>query len=394
MSEPLPEFPIHGTVEPGFEPVRAAFEQNFTDGFEVGASFCAVLDGRVVADLWGGYADAELSRPWKQDTIVNVYSTTKGVAAAVVAAVVGDGRLDYDAPATAYWPELRAGASGLRVGQLLAHLGGLCGLRRTVTVADLCDFERMVTWLAEEEPHWEPGSAAGYHAITWGYLAGELVRRATGRSLGALLAERIAGPLQADFFIGLPPEEDARVAQVIGPNRARASANTGTKPRMDAAAGFVMPPMYATALQNPVIRPHSDVGTTQWRRAEIAAANGHGNARGVAQIYSMLAHGGALDGTTYIDRAALEAARREEPADGADLVLGRIMRRARGFLLNTDGVYGPDRDAFGHSGAGGSVGFADPHRRLGFGYAMNQMQTGIDNDNRAGRLITALYRCL
>jgi CubicO group peptidase (beta-lactamase class C family) len=394
MSDSAPDFPVHGWVAPGFEPLRDAFEQNFRDGFEVGASFSVVLRGEVIADLWGGWSDAEFTRPWTEDTLVNVYSTTKGVASAVLAALVGDRVLRYDVPAAEYWPELRAGVGGITVGQLLAHQGGLCGLRHSVAAEDLYDWDRMVGWLQDAEPLWAPGSAAGYHAITWGYLAGELVRRVTRRTLPALLAERITDPLGADFFIGLPESEDARVAQVIGPNRARVNANTGTKPRMPATMSFQMPPHYALALENPVIRPHVHVGSPQWRRAEIAAANGHANARSVARIYGMLADGGRVRGEALMAADGLAAAIREEHVDGVDLVLGREMRRARGFLLNHGGVYGPSADAYGHSGAGGSVGFADPDHRLGFGYAMNQMQTGIDNDNRAGRLIKALYACL
>jgi CubicO group peptidase (beta-lactamase class C family) len=390
----LPEFSIDGWLAPGFEPLRAAFARNFDDAFEVGASFSAVVAGEIVADLWGGYVDADLTRPWQEETLVNVYSTTKGIASAVLAALAGDGSIDYAVPVAEYWPELRAGRGGLTVGRLLAHQGGLCGLRRTLAVSDLYHWERMVDWLAAEEPHWEPGSAAGYHAVTWGFLAGELVWRVTGKSLGTVLAERIAGPLGADFHVGLPDTEAHRVATMIGPNRTRARANTGTKPRLSAVANFVMPPMYALALENPVIRPHADVSTPAWRRAEIAAANGHGNARGVARIYGMLAQEGRFRGEALVSATGLAAATREEHVEGPDLVLGRVMRRARGFLLNSAGMYGPGPRAFGHSGAGGSVGFADPDRQLGFGYAMNQMQSGIDNDTRAGRLIKTLYECL
>jgi CubicO group peptidase (beta-lactamase class C family) len=394
MSNPLPHFPVHGFVGPGFEAVRVAFERNFADGYEVGASFSAVLNGAVVVDLWGGFADAELTRPWQEDTIVNVYSTTKGIASATVALLAGEGALRYDTPVAEYWPELCAGAGGLTVGQLLAHQGGLCGLRRTLTVADLYAWDRMIGWLEEEEPHWEPGTAAGYHAVTWGYFPGELVRRITGKTLGTLLAERISGPLEADFHIGLAETERERVAHVIGPNRARAHANTDAKPRMPAAATFTMPPLYSVALQNPVIRPHADVATPEWRRAEIAAANGHGNGRSIARIYGVLAAGGRYRGEPIVAERGLVAAVHEEAAPGMDLVLGREMRRARGFLLNSYGMYGPGAGSYGHSGAGGSVGFADPERQLGVGYAMNQMQMGIDNDSRAGRLITALYGCL
>lgn len=375
-------FPIHGTVAPGFEPLRAVFERNFTDDVEVGASFAATVDGEFVADLWGGFQDRGCTREWRADTLVNVYSTTKGIASLALAALVEDGRLDYDAPVADYWPEFRAGAGGLTVGQFLSHQSGVCGLRARVTVEDLYDFPAMAARIAAEEPHWEPGSAAGYHAILWGFLAGEIALRITGRSLGALLRERVAGPLGADFHLGLPESEHRRVADLIGPNHAR------RQPDPRAMMGVKMPPLFPFALQNPSVRPWKDACSAEWRRAEIAAANGHGNGRAIAGIYGAAASGGLLRDET------LAALTREEWGMEDDLVLGRPMRRGRGVNLNTDGQYGPNPSSFGHNGAGGSIGFADPARRLGVGYAMNQMEPGIDADTRGARLVRALFDCL
>jgi CubicO group peptidase (beta-lactamase class C family) len=387
-------FPIHGTVAPGFEDVREAFVRNFTDGYEMGASLAVEVQGERVVNLWGGYADADGTEPWQADTLVNVYSTTKGVAAAAFACLVQDGLIRYEDPVANHWPELRAAQRGLTVGQLLAHQGGLAGLRRELTVPDLLAWDQMINWLQEAEPLWEPGTAAGYHAITWGFLPGELCRRVSGASLGEILAQRVCRPLDADFHIGLDATHFDRVATVIGPNRARRRpplSGGARKPR--ATGGFEMPPFYQIALENPVIRPFADVGTDSWRQAEIAAANGHGNGRSIARIYGALANAGNAGKAPWTtDTVALAC--QEEPVSGKDLVLGRHIRRGRGFFLNADDMYGPGTKSFGHSGAGGSLGFADPERALGFGYAMNQMQMGLDGDSRTTGLIAAVYNCL
>jgi len=383
----MSEFPIQGVVAPGFEPVREVFARNFSHDIEVGASFSAVLDGVTVVDLWGGWQDRAQGRPWQTDTLVNVYSTTKGIAAIAFATLVDDGLVDYDAPVRDYWPELRAGRDGLTVGQLLSHQGGICGLRDPVAVTDLYDWEAMVRRIEAEAPHWPPGTAAGYHAVLWGFLPGELVRRLTGRTLGQLLAERVAGPLQADCYLGLPDADHGRVADLIGPNHARRQPEA-------APAAVQMPPLYPLALQNPSIRPWQDACSPAWRRAEIAAANAQANARGIARIYGAVARGGELEGVRILSPTAIAALTVEEVGGQDDLVLGRPMRRGRGVMLNTLGQYGPNPDSFGHAGAGGSVGFADPARRLGVGYAMNQMQPGIETDTRGGRLVGALYDCL
>ena len=375
-------FPIHGFVTPGFERVRDVFTANFED-IEVGASFCVVQDDETVVDLWGGYRDRDCTQPWEKDTLVNVYSTTKGIAAAVVATIVDEGKLDYDAPVSRYWPEFFAARFGLTVGQFLSHQSGVCGLRQKITVEDLYDWPKMTRLMASEDPHWEPGTAAGYHAILWGFLAGELAIRTTGKNLGQLLRERLAGPLGADFYIGLPDAEHHRVADMIGPNHARVQPDPG------AQLGAKMPELYPYALQNPNIRAYKDVCSPAWRRAEIAAANGQANARGIARIYGMLARGGAAGGERYLRPQAIEAMTREEWGMEDDLVLGRPMRRGRGINLNTDQQYGPNERAFGHNGAGGSIGFADPALKLGVGYAMNQMQPGIEADTRGTRLVRA-----
>jgi len=378
------DYPIHGSVRPGFEPVREVFERNFTDDVEVGASLCVVRGGETVVDLWGGYRDVEGSEAWAEDTLVNVYSTTKGIAAIAFATLVDEGLLRYTDPVSDYWPELRAARAGLTVGDLLAHMGGLCGVDEPLSAADLYDWPKMIKLLEQQEPHWPPGTAAGYHAVVWGYLPGELALRVSGRTLGALVRERLAEPLGAEFHLGLPPELGDRVAPMIGPNRAR-------KPQdLSALAGLRMPPLYPVALQNPVIRPFQDASSVAWQQAEIAAANGQANARGIARIYAA-----SLDAENGpIGRETLAALVEQRVGDEDDLVLGLPMHRGAGVILNGGGMYGPNGSAGGHSGVGGSIGFADPVADLGFGYAMNQMQNNIDNDTRGGRLVRALYDCL
>jgi CubicO group peptidase (beta-lactamase class C family) len=384
----MPDFPISGFVTPAFTAVRDVFERNFTHDIEVGASFCAVVDGETVVDLWGGFQDRACTRPWQRDTLVNVYSTTKGIASIAFAALVEDGLIDYDAPVTEYWPELRAARDGLTVGQLLSHQAGVCGLRERVTVADLYDWPRMIQRISAEEPHWPPGTAAGYHAVLWGYLPGELALRVAGESLGAVLARRIAKPLGADFHIGLPTAQHGRVADLVGPNHAR------IQPDLAALMAIRMPPLYRTALQNPSIQPWRDACSAPWRSAEIAAANGQGNARSIARIYGALARGGEVNGVRVLRPDTIAALCRQEVGEQDDLVLGRPLRRSRGLILNTQGVYGANRDSFGHAGAGGSVGFADPALKLGIGYAMNQMQPGIETDTRGNRLMRAVLAAL
>ena len=382
------DFAIRGDVAPGFDAVAEVFERNFTEDIEVGASFCAVVDGVTVVDLWGGYRNQDCTVPWESDTLVNVYSTTKGIAASVVATLVEQGLLDYEEPVANHWPEFRAGEDGLTVGQFLSHQSGVCGLRETVTIEDLYSWDDMTRRIAAEIPHWEPGTAAGYHAILWGFLAGELALRVTGKTLGMLLLERVAGPLDADFYIGLPEAEHGRVADLVGPNRAR------VLPDSAAAQPVKVPPLFPFALQNPTIRPYRDACSSAWRVAEIAAANGHGNARGIARIYAALAQGGSSKDVQVMRPETIARMTRQQWGMVDDLVLGRPMRRGCGVNLNTAEQYGPSPLAFGHSGAGGSIGFADPHRRLGVGYAMNQMQPGIEADTRGSRLVRAIIDCV
>ena len=380
------DFPIHGQVAPGFEPVRETFAANFRDSVEVGASFAVVShDGEPLVDLWGGFVDQTMSVPWQADTLVNVYSTTKGVAALAFATLVEEERIGYEDPVRDFWPELLAARDGLTVGQLLAHQGGLAGISAPLAVADLYDWQKMIGLLERQQPFWTPGTQAGYHAVTWGYLPGELALRLTGQTLGQLLAARLAGPFEADFFLGLPEPEMDRVASLIGPNRARIQP----LPRDPAEPAAEMPALYPVALQNPIIRPYGDASSRAWQAAEIAASNGQASASGIARIYA-----GVLGPESPISSQTLAALTAERVGMTPDLVLGTPVRRGAGVILNTNEGYGPIKSSFGHSGAGGSTGFADPEHGIGVGYAMNQMQPNLEGDTRGGRLIKALYACL
>lgn len=385
------DVPIFGTTAPGFEPVRAAFAAGFTDDVEVGAGFCVLRGQEVLVDLWGGFRDGALTRPWTRDTLVNVYSTTKGLAAAAVATLVDAGELDYAVPVAEYWPELQAGVDGLTVTQLLAHQAGLCGVHDALTVTDLYDSAAMCRRLETMAPLWPPGSAAGYHAVTWSFLVGELVRRAAGMSLGAVLRQRVADPLVADVHLGLPAEQHHRVADLIGPNRARKRLAWSGQGGPAADRGS-RPPLNAIAMENPVIRPYADASSAAWRRAELAASNGHATAAGVARVYAALAGGGALGAVRILAPDTVAALCEEVWGREPDLVLGYPMRRGRGVNLNTDGELGPEPAAFGHTGTGGSLGMADPVRGIGVGYVMNQLRGS--GPRPAARLLDAVYRCL
>lgn len=379
------KFPIHGQVAPGFEAVREVFSANFHEGVEVGASFAVVTgQGEPLVDLWGGFTDQAFSQPWHPDTLVNVYSTTKGLAALAFATLVEDGLTCYDDPVSEIWPELLAGAEGLSVGALLAHQGGLVGVSKTLGVSDLYDWEKMIGLLERQTPYWPPGTNSGYHAVTWGYLPGELARRLTGQTLGTLLAKRLAEPFAADFFLGLPESEMARVAPLIGPNRARLQPAPGAT----SAAASNLPELHPVALENPLIRPYADASSRDWQAAEIAASNGQASARGIARIYA-----GVLSPTSPLSAATLTVVTAERVGLTPDLVLGGPVRRGAGVILNTEGAYGPNNDSFGHNGAGGSTGFADPKLGIGVGYAMNQMQPNLPGPSRCERLIEALYDC-
>jgi CubicO group peptidase (beta-lactamase class C family) len=367
-----------GFVAPGFERVAEAFSANFEEDLELGASFAAVIEGECVVELWGGYANREKTTLWAEDTIVPVYSVTKGVAALVIARLVGEGKLDYDAPVAAIWPEFAAnGKEAITLGQMLSHQAGLCGFKDPVEDALWFDPPALAARLAEQAPLWPPRTASGYHPMTWGYLAGEIVRRADGRSLGTVLREEICGPLAIDFQIGVGEADDDRVGDMTRPKQAPDLGEL-TEPRRIA---------FMTKWAGP------DRSSPAWRRVEIPSANGHGTALSVALLYSAYAEGGQVESDEIMTPAAFDGLTKVR-SDGPDLVLPFHMRFGAGNFRNVNSYFGLNPDAIGHSGWGGACGFGDPARRLSAGYVMNRQAHHLIGDPRSVRVIEALYASL
>ena len=345
----------------------------------------------MVVDLWAGTADQAGTRPWERDTIVNVYSTTKGMTALCAHRLVDRGLLDLDASVAKYWPEFaQGGKEELPVRYLLSHRAGLPALTDPLPKGSLYQWDTMTAALAAQEPWWEPGAKHGYHAMTFGWLVGEVVRRISGKTLGTFFREEIAEPLGLDFHIGLSPEHDARTAELIPPPPLQPGESTDlaqilSDPRSMSFKAFVISPEDGEP---------DRVNSREWRAAEIPAANGHGNARALARVYGALARGGELEGVSVLSPAAIDGAIVEQ-ASGTDAVVGRPNRIALGFWLTTpDIALGRSARSFGHSGMGGSLGFADPEAKIGFGYTMNQMQLRIGTeliDRRVAPLIEAVF---
>jgi len=397
--------PAGGWCDPRFGAVREAFAANFTERGELGGGLSVLLDGRVVAELWGGLRDPEAGTPWTADTLVNVFSVGKGVLAICLARLIGAGLLDPDARVTRYWPEFAAGGKAeVTVRQLLSHQGGLPALHAPLAAGSMLDWELMASVLAAEEPWWPPGTGHGYHVNTFGFLGGELLRRITGMMPGEFLRREIAGPLSADLHIGLDPADFWRVAAfqwpaapaagpaipaaaAAGAASAGGAAAPASPPRADSVPGtrlalnaYFNPPDFSGA---------GVVNSAAWRTAQVPSANAHATATGIARLYAPLAAGGG----DLVDRGALAAAT-EEQVYGDDLVLQRPSRFGLGFqLTHPEREFGPGPACFGHFGAGGSVGFCDPDAGLAFGYVTNQMGPRWRNPrNRA--LIEACYSCL
>ncbi|HLW71649.1 MAG TPA: serine hydrolase domain-containing protein [Candidatus Binataceae bacterium] len=387
----MPNLTINGEYDPRFVRVRDAFIENFEQRGEFGAAASIVVDGRCVVDLWAGHADAARTQPWNRDTLVNVWSTTKGLCAMCAHRLADQGKLDFDAPVAKYWPEFaQSGKGSIPVSYLLNHKAGLAAIKAPLQNEDLFNWEKVTTELARQEPWWEPGTRHGYHAITFGWLVGEVVRRISGKSLGAYFREEIATPLGADAHIGIGPEFDARVTDIIyAPDPKPGEVNLLADMMNDPAS------VGAMALANPAnIFLQETTNSRAWRAAEIPGANGHANARALARIYGALARGGEVNGVRVFGPKEIERCYTEQ-SNGQDAVLPLTTRFSLGFMLSQPhSKMGPNPRAFGHPGAGGSLGFADPDAKLGFGYTMNQM--GLDPllDARPAALIAAAYASL
>jgi CubicO group peptidase (beta-lactamase class C family) len=376
-----PALSIEGTVAPGFEHVRDAFTSNFSrgDAYEdVGASLAVYRGGRLVIDLWGGYRDSARARPWTRDTLINVWSTTKGITATAVALLVDRGKLAYDDLVAKHWPEFAANGKGaITVAQLLSHQGGLPGFSEPTSVEDFYDWERVTSRLARQAPMWPAGTKNSYHAMTFGFLAGELVRRVSGMPVGVFVARELCGPLGAEVFIGLDAALEPRVAEMIKPS---------IEPDL---AAMNLPPEAIAGLTNPAVeaeRPNSRA----WRAASVPAANGHATAMGLARIYGAVADGGSLDGARLLSPQTITRMTTVQTTR-PDLMLGFSPNWAMGFATNGIGVYGPNPRAFGHSGWGGSFGCADTDAKVGIGYTMNRMGADLVGDPRSKVLCDAIF---
>ncbi len=388
---------IWGTCDPRFASVRDALAHNFREHGEVGAAVAVAIDGRLVVDLWAGWADGARSRPWERDTLVDVFSVGKAMAAVAVLMLVERGRLALEAPVARYWPAFGArDKEQVTVRMLLAHRAGLPGIRRPLPPLAMYDWDRMTTALAEEQPWWEPGRHHGYHVNTFGFLVGELVRRVSGERFAAFFRREIAGTLGADFHFGIGPENDARIAEhLLGGDDTRladylvASEEAAGAEHEEARRDF----LHAVYANPAGASGFGTVNTRAWRSAEMPSTNGHANARAIARVYSALACAGAVDGIRLLAPETIEQARTEVSA-GPDLVLRRPTRFGLGFqLTRPEFPLGSSPLSFGHLGAGGAAGFCDPDARLAFGYAMNQPGPRWQNPrNRA--LIDAVYSAL
>lgn len=375
---------VEGRVAPGFEGVRETFAANFTRGDdyeEVGAALAVYQRGKCVVDIWAGHRDAARSRAWSRDTLANVWSTTKGLTATAVGVLVDRGLLRYEDRVASVWPEFaQGGKDKITVAQLLSHQAGLPGFVEPTTIDDMYDWDLVAGRLARQKPLWEAGELNSYHAMTYGWLAGELVRRVAKRPFGEFVRGEITGKLQADFYVGLPEALDSRAAQMLSPRNA-IDITTLTLP--DAAR---------MALTNPGLDAER-ANTRDWRAAEIAAANGQASAQGVARVYAMLANGGELDGTRVLSRETIGKMTTIQTRR-ADQLLGFEPCWAMGFATNKIGIYGPNPNSFGHSGWGGSFGFADPDAGIAVGYVMNQMGADLVGDPRTTPICTSIYASL
>ena len=353
---------LGGTCSARFDPLRELFAAKLESGEDLGASLAVNIDGEMVVDLWGGWADEARTVPWTENTITCVFSTTKTMTSLAALVLVDRGELDLDANVAAYWPEFAArGKEGIKVRQLLSHTSGVSGWDQPITLEDLYDWDKSTALLAAQAPWWEPGTASGYHMLNYGHLIGEVIRRITGQRLGEFFAAHIAGPLGADFHIGLPPSEFHRVANVVPPPAAAPAA----------PADLMQPDPNSVAFKT-LTNPAMSVETTWtegWRRADIGAANGHGNARSVARLQSAVACGGEVDGVRLLSPKTIDRIF-EVQFNGIDLVIGIPIKWGVGYGL------APEGRVCSWGGYGGSLVIIDVDRRMTFAYVMNKMAPG------------------
>ncbi len=374
---------IHGTCKEGFEAVRDAFERNFGEGLEVGAAAAVTVDGESVVDIWAGDADTN-GTPWGRDTIVNVYSTTKTMAATCMLALADRDELDFDAPVCEYWPEFaQNGKEGVLVRHVMSHTAGLPGFVPPVSAEDLYDLDAIAERLAAQELWWEPGTKSGYHAVTQGNLEGEILYRITGRRMADWFRTEIAEPLGADFWMSLPASEDHRVGELLPP--------PSLLEVLEASGVPIDPDSIAVRTLASCSLDATEPRTRAWRAAEIPAAGGIGNARAVARIHSMLACGGEVDGVRIMSEAGARKGL-EEQVDNVDEVLMLRLRHGLGFARQLDGwVTSPNPNHMYWGGWGGSIAVVDFDVRTSVAYVMNRMDAAITGDPRGGRIVDAAF---
>ncbi|BBY13459.1 serine hydrolase domain-containing protein [Mycobacterium marseillense] len=375
---------LHGHYDSRFEDLVAGLADEVSTGGELGAAIAIDIGGELVVDIWGGYADRAKTREWSQDTIVNVFSSTKNVTALAALMLIDRGLLDPFAPVAKYWPEFAAnGKDQVEVRHVLSHTSGVSGWEMPFRLEDVYDWEKSTSRLAAQAPWWQPGTASGYHAVTSGHLIGEIVRRITGKTLKDFVRDEIAEPLRADFQIGALPEDDARIAELVPP------------PPLDVPLDAVPHdhPMYKTFAAVPPT-PESALAaeTTAWRRADIGSANGHGNARSLVRVLSPISLGGSVNGTRLLDSDTIDLIFREQ-VNGTDLVLAMPARWGMGFALpHPEAVPDmPDGKVCYWGGWGGSMVVMNPDRRATFAYVMNKMgqvtSAGTERTRKYTRLI-------
>ncbi len=376
---------VQGTCDPRFTAVKETLAANLQSGADLGASVAVVLDGQPVVDLWGGWADQEKTRPWQADTIVNVWSTTKTMTSLAALVLIDRGELDPFAKVAKYWPEFAAnGKAGIEVRHLMSHTSGVSAWEKPVVIEDVYDWEKSTAMLARQAPWWEPGTASGYHALNQGHLVGEVIRRITGTQLGAFFAKEIAGPLGADFHIGLDPSHFGRVSNVVPPPAMPVDMST-LPPDSPAMKTFTGPALDATW-----------AWTDAWRKADIGAANGHGNARSVARVQSIVSNGGEIDGIRLLSPKTIDLIFQEQ-SNGVDLVLGLPARFGIGYgLAHAESFpFVPLGRKCMWGGWGGSLCINDLDNRMTVTYMMNRMSgDGTLGDSRGSGIVQAAFAAI
>ena len=373
---------IHGECDPQFSKVRETFEKLYQEDREIGSCFAVYKDGNPLVDLWGGFQDKDKTKPWQKDNLVTVYSTTKGVAAFCIALAMEKGLLKYEEKVSTYWPEFaNNGKENITVGMLMSHQAGICS-PETRNVDDYYNQNLMSEKLAGMTPIWEPGTASGYHSMTFGWLTSELILRVTGKSLGTFFREEVGDQHEIDFFIGLPESEDHRVAELVPFEIVRNENSEQQKIELTDAQKSQRNSAGTLDIQN----------TKAWRQAEIPSANGQGNAAGLAKLYSLII---PEDNSLKLLKEDTVDQMTTMQIEGRDLVLAVQVRWGVGFILNKHKIiYGPIEGAFGHSGYGGSCAFGDPVNKIGVSYVMNRMLDNFNADGRSIELINTTYDCL